>query len=175
MAKKNSDKINFDILSEAITVIEEDGTRLVGLTNQAAQKLAQDRSLDLIEVSINKHTGESVCKITDYSKYCYNRRKKEKAAEKLQRENSIDTKEIQLRPNIEEHDITIKAKKTLQFLDNGDRVRIILSMRNRELSHKDVGENVMATFMSNINSEDVENPIHSEGNNLVAVLFRKRK
>ena len=175
MKSNNKDPINFDILAKTITILEEDGSRLVGLTNQEAQKLAQDRGLDLIELSINKQTGESICKIADYSKFCYARKKKEKETEKKQRENAIDTKEIQLRPNTEEHDIEIKAKKALQFLIDGDRVKVILSMRNRELAHKDIGEETIKKFLSFITSDDIEKPLHNEGNNLVAVLFRKRK
>ena len=173
--ESNSDKINFAIMAKSIIVIEEDGTKVGPLTNQAAQVMAADRGLDLIEININKNTDEAICKIDDYSKFVYNKKKKEKLALKQQREKSIDTKEIQLRANIDDNDLNIKAKKALQFLDDGDRVKVVLTMRNRELSHKDLGEAVMSKFINYFSTDDTENPVHSESNNIVATLFRKRK
>lgn len=172
----NQAKINFAVMAKSIIIIEEDGTKIGPLTNQSAQVLAVERGLDLIEININKTTDEAICKIDDYSKFLYNKKKKEKIASKQQREKAIDTKEIQLRANIDDNDLGIKAKKALQFLDDGDRVRVILSMKNRELSHKDIGEATINRFLAFITSvDDVEKPLHNEGNNLVAVLFRKRK
>jgi len=175
MAPIIKDRINHHISSKTIIVIDEDGTKLGAMPNHTAQKLAQDKGLDLIEISVNKQTGETVARISDYGKFIYEKKKKEKAADKLQRENSIDTKEIQLRPNTDDRDIEIKAKKSLQFLDDGNRIRVILQMKNRELSHKDVGKAVITKFLAFITAEDIEKPIYSEGNNFVAVLFRKRK
>jgi translation initiation factor IF-3 len=172
----NQAKINFAVMAKSIIIIEEDGTKLPAMSNQSAQVLAADRGLDLIEININNATDEAICKIADYAKFLYLKKKKEKLASKQQREKAIDNKEIQLRANTDDGDIEVKAKKAIQFLDNGDRVKVILSMRNRELSHKDVGENTIKKFLSFITSpDDIENPLHNEGNNLVAVLFRKRK
>jgi len=176
MKDKNKDRLNLSISAKTIIIIQEDGTKLPPMTNQSAQKLAADQGLDLLEVNINNTTSEAICKLVDYGKFMYAKKKKEKEADKIQREKAVDSKEIQLRQNTEEHDLAIKAKKALQFLDDGDRVRVILSMRNRELSHKDVGEKTIKAFLALItDQEDIEKPMYYEGNNLVAILFRKRK
>jgi translation initiation factor IF-3 len=175
MKSDNKECINFGVMSKSIILIQDDGEKLT-LTNQEAQKLAQDRELDLIEISINKQTDTSICKIADYSKFRYAKQKKDKLTQKQQRESKIDTKEIQLGVNIEERDVEIKAKRALEFLDKGARIRVILQMRNRELSHKDVGEAVMKRFLTFItDANDIEKPLHNEGNNLVVVLYRKKK
>jgi translation initiation factor IF-3 len=176
MAKFDSKvKVNSQINAKSILLIEEDGTKLGSFAHYDALKLAQEKGLDLIEMSHNKVTGESICKLADFGKFLYNKKKKEKEQGKQQRLSVIDLKEIQLRPATDSHDLEIKAKKSLNFLDNGDRVKIILQLFNREVTHKDVGKKKMDEFLSFINPEDIEKPLYFEGNNMVVVLFRKRK
>jgi translation initiation factor IF-3 len=176
MAKfDNKVKVNSQINAKSILLIEEDGTKLGAISHYDALKLAQEKGLDLIEMSHNKNTGESVCRLADFGKYLYEKKKKEKEQDKQQRQSAIDVKEIQLRPTTDTHDIEIKAKKTLKFLENGDRVKVILQLSGRQITHKDVGKKKIEEFLTFVNPEDVEKPLYFEGNNMVIILFKKRK
>jgi translation initiation factor IF-3 len=168
-------KVNSQINAKSILLIEEDGTKLGSFAHYDALKLAQEKGLDLIEMSHNKATGESICKIADYGKFLYSKKKKEKEQDKHQRQSAIDLKEIQLRPTTDSHDLEIKAKKSLNFLDDGDRVKVILKLSGRQVTHKDVGKKKIDEFLSFVNAEDIEKSLYFEGNDMVVILFRKRK
>ena len=175
MAKfDNKVKVNSQINAKSILLIEENGDK-TAISHYDALKLAQEKGLDLIEVSHNKATGESVCRLADFGKFLYEKKKKEKEQDKHQRQSAIDVKEIQLRPTTDTHDIEIKAKKTLKFLEDGDRVKVILQLSGRQITHKDVGKKKIEEFLTFVNSEDIEKPLYFEGNNMVVILFKKRK
>lgn len=176
MAKfDNKVKVNSQINAKTILLIEEDGTKLGSFSHYDALKMAQEKSLDLIEMSHNKTTCESICKIADYGKFLYEKKKKEKEQDRHQRQSAIDLKEVQLRPTTNTHDLEIKAKKSLNFLDSGDRVKVILQISGRQVTRKDVGKKKMEEFLTFINQEDIEKPLYFEGNNMVVILFKKRK
>ena len=163
---------NNQIRSNKILLIDETGDSLGEFSRQQAMQTASDRFLDLIELTYKQTEDTSICKLGDVNKFIYEKKKKEKEQEKKQRENSIDLKEIYLRASTDKHDIEIKAKKATEFIENGDRVRVVLKMKNRELSHKDVGVTTFNQFISLIDQSCVEKPMKFEGNNLVAQLFK---
>jgi translation initiation factor IF-3 len=109
---------------------------MVGVVSvREALNLAQDAGLDLIEISPNAEPP--VCKITDFGKYRYEIQKKEAAARKNQK--VVVTKEVKIRPNIEEHDFQVKVRNAKRFIDEGDKVRFSMQFRGREMEHKEIG------------------------------------
>ena len=115
---------------------------------QKALKLAEESGLDLVEVSPN--SDPPVCKILDYGKYKYEAQKKASIARKKQK--VIEVKEIKLRPNIDDHDYVIKMKSINRFLDDGDKVKITLRFRGREMSHQNIGLRVLERVKEDVES-----------------------
>ena len=109
---------------------------------EEAQKLAIEKGLDLAEVAPNGKPP--VCRIMDYGKFRYEQQKKEKEAKKKQQ--VIKVKEIRLSPKIEDHDLGYKAKHAIEFLKNGDRVKVSVRFRGREMGHKNMGREVLEKF-----------------------------
>ena len=135
--KRNEDiaKVNRQIRAPQVRVIDEAGEMLGVMTVPEGIKLAEDRGLDLVEVSPN--ATPPVCKIIDFGKYKYEVQKKKNEAKKKQKVVTI--KEIKLRPNIDPHDLGIKTKQMKGFLAEGDKVKITLRFRGREMAHIDLG------------------------------------
>lgn len=104
-----------------------------------ALKMAEDAGLDLVEVSPN--ACPPVCKIIDYGKYKYEQQKKKNIAKKKQK--TTDLKEVQMRPMIDKHDLEIKCKAILRFIEAGNKVKILMRFRGRELSHQEIGIGVL--------------------------------
>tara|TARA_Y100000589_G_scaffold33626_1_gene28131 strand:+ start:3347 stop:3781 length:435 start_codon:yes stop_codon:yes gene_type:complete len=113
-----------------------------------ALKLAEENGLDLVEVSPN--SDPPVCKILDYGKYKYEAQKKASIARKKQK--VIEVKEIKLRPNIDDHDYDIKMKSINRFLDEGDKVKVTLRFRGREMSHQNIGLRVLERVKEDVES-----------------------
>ncbi|PPR79076.1 MAG: Translation initiation factor IF-3 [Alphaproteobacteria bacterium MarineAlpha2_Bin1] len=113
-----------------------------------ALKLAEESGLDLVEVSPN--SDPPVCKILDYGKYKYEAQKKASIARKKQK--VIEVKEIKLRPNIDDHDYDIKMKSINRFLDEGDKVKVTLRFRGREMSHQNIGLRVLERVKEDVES-----------------------
>jgi translation initiation factor IF-3 len=104
-----------------------------------ARKMADDAGLDLVEISPNAEPP--VCKVMDYSKYKYEQQKK--AAEARKKQKVIEVKEVKIRPNTEEHDYQVKFKAAKRFLEEGNKVKISIRFRGREVTHKEIGEAMM--------------------------------
>ena len=116
---------------------------MIGIkTREEALDLAESKNLDLVLISPNAEPP--VCKILDYGKYRYENQKREKDAKKKQK--TIQVKEIRLSTFIEEHDIQVKANTAMKFLKDGDKVKVSLRFRGRELGHTDLGKEVMTKF-----------------------------
>ena len=135
-------KINEEIRDNELRVIDEDGTMIGVISRDEALQLAEEKNLDLVLISPN--ADPPVCKILDYGKYRYESQKREKDAKKKQR--VIQVKEIRLSTFIEEHDIQVKANTACKFLKDGDKVKVSLRFRGRELGHTDLGKEVMNKF-----------------------------
>ncbi len=113
------------------------------MSAKEAQSIANSRDLDLVMISPN--AKPPVCKIMDYGKYKYEQARKEKESKKKQK--VINVKEVRLRPGIEDNDLNTKANQAMKFLKKGDKVKVELRFRGRELGHKDIGKEVMLKFM----------------------------
>ncbi len=136
-----------------------------------AQGLANSKNLDLVMISPN--AKPPVCKVMDYGKYRYEQARKEKEAKKKQK--TVNVKEVRLRPGIEQNDLNTKAKQAMKFLSKGDKVKVELRFRGRELGHKDLGKEVMLKFIEAVKEfgEPAKAPTF-EGNNMVVIIDPKK-
>jgi len=138
--------INHQIKSSEVRLIDSDGNQLGVVPLGDALKKAQEQNLDLVQVT-DKATPP-VCKITNYGKYLYKLQKKEKKTQK-----SSEIKGIRLRFNISDHDMEIRIKKAVQFLNKGDKVKIDMVLRGREKRLSDFAKTKMQKFIDNLNKE----------------------
>ncbi len=138
--------INEQIKDKELRLIGEDGEQLGVMSNKEAQALADEKNLDLVKISPT--AKPPVCRIMDYSKYKFDKAKKEKEARKKQKVVSV--KELRLSPNIDKHDVQVKVKKAIEFLKNGDKVKISIKLRGRELGHTDIATDIMQNFANEV-------------------------
>ena len=163
-------RINEEIRAREVRVITADGEQLGVMSGRAAQQLAVERHLDLVEIAPT--AKPPVCKIMDYGKFCYEQQKREKEARKKQK--TFDIKEVKLRPGIEDHDFNVKYKNAVRFLEDGDKVKVTIMFRGRELSHPELGEvllNRMAQQLKEI--AVVERVPKLEGKNMIMIVAPK--
>lgn len=151
-------------------LIDVDGSQLGVVSSKKALDIAYERKLDLVKVAPN--AKPPVCRIMDYGKYKYELAKKEKEAKKNQK--VINVKEVRLTPSIESHDLNVKAKRAIEFLKSGDKVKVSVRFRGRELGHTDIGKEVLLEF-ADIASEvgSIEKEPKLEGKNMVMYLVPK--
>lgn len=138
--------INNEIKFSQILLIDENGNKIGIVTNAVAQNKAERAGLDL--VCVNSKTSPAVCKILDFNKFRYELKMKEKEAKKKQ--VHIEVKEIQLRPNIATNDLNVKIKKAREELLKGNKIKISLSFKGREISHPELGFNIVNTFINSL-------------------------
>jgi len=164
---KDEHRINERIRVPQVRLIDENGQQLgVVPTNQALQ-LARERGLDLLEVAANAQPP--VCKICDYGKFKYEKKKKEQIAKKKQ--TVIKVKEVQLRPQTEEHDLEYKFRNVRQFLEDGDKAKITIMFRGREITYVDHGYKMLQQLVELIKDVGViESPPKLEGKKLMMIL-----
>jgi translation initiation factor IF-3 len=162
--------INEEIRDKEVRVIDSDGSMLGVMPIEQAMDLANERKLDLVNISPN--AKPAVCKILDYGKYRYELQKKEKEAKKKQKTTQV--KEIRLSTFIEEHDIQVKAKTASKFLADGDKVKVGLRFRGRERDYAAKGMDVMNAFAEAVSDVGVieKKPVF-EGRSLTMVLGPK--
>ncbi len=130
-------------------------------------ELAVEEGLDLVEISPN--TDPPVCKILDYGKYKYEAQKRKNEAKKKQK--TIDVKEIKLRPNIDEHDYQVKLRKIFEFLDSGDKVKVTMRYRGREMAHQQIGIDVLGRVKTDTEEKSkIEFEPKLEGRQMIMVL-----
>jgi translation initiation factor IF-3 len=139
------------------------------LTLDEAKRRAQKLNLDLVE--INSKTDPPIVRIVNYSKYLYELKKSMKQKQR----KSSETKEVQLSVNISEHDIAVKANKAREFINNGDKVKVVLKMRGRELSRRDLSKKSLFVFVEALSDCAVaENMPKDEGNKCIVYLKKKK-
>ncbi|WP_034542019.1 translation initiation factor IF-3 [Carboxydothermus ferrireducens] len=163
-------RINEEIRAKEVRVVKEDGTQLGIMPLKEALKIAEEMELDLVEIAPT--AKPPVCKIMDYGKYRYQQSKKEKEARKKQK--IINVKEIKIRPTIEEHDFQVKLKNVLRFLEDGDKVKVTVMFRGRELSHPEIAYELLNKMAQEVGSiAVVERPAKLEGRNMIMILAPK--
>lgn len=152
-------------------VVDSTGTQLGIMPTKEALRLAEERQLDLVEVA--PAAKPPVCRIMDFGKYKYEQSKREKEARKKQK--IINIKEVKLRPNIEDHDFEVKARNTVRFLKDGDKVKATIIFRGREIVHTQLGQQLLlrlAEYAKDFSS--VERQPKLEGKNMIMILAPKQ-
>lgn len=163
-------KVNNNIKSPKVRLIDINGQQLGIKTIQEALNLADIKNLDLIE--INSKIIPPVCKLTDYDKFLYERKKKEKEIKRNQNNQKI--KEIQLGCKTEKHDVDFKLKQARCFLENGNKLKIIVKFKGREFNYIDIGQKLLDTFINGLEDiAKIEVSPKMEGKNLIAYLVKK--
>lgn len=163
--------INEQIRDKEVRLVGEDGEQLGVMSAKDAMKLAKDANLDLVKIAPT--AKPPVCKIIDFGKYRYELARKEKEAKKKQK--TTDVKEIRLSPNIDENDLNTKANQARKFLSKGDKVKVALRFRGREMAHMGSSRQILDTFFAKL--EDiavVEKPAKLEGRSMIMFLSEKR-
>lgn len=164
-------QINEQIRDKEVRLIGDQGEQLGIMSSREAQALANEKNLDLVKISPN--ANPPVCKIMDFGKFKYESAKKDKESRKKQK--VVVLKEVRLRPGIEENDLRTKAKNAVKFLEAGDKVKVAVRFRGRELGHKEIGYQVINTFMEMIGDAGTPDKAPKmEGNNLVLMLEPKK-
>lgn len=135
-------QLNEDIRDKEVRLIGSDGTQLGIMSAAQAQNLAAEQELDLVKISPNAQPP--VCKIMDYSKFCFDQKKREKEAKKNQR--VVEIKEVRMSPSIDTNDFNTKAKNAMKFLKEGNRVKVSVRFRGREMAHTNLGEKLLLDF-----------------------------
>lgn len=162
--------INRQIRAKEVQLIGEQGEKLGIISFNEALEQAEEKNLDLVLVSPN--SNPVVCKIMNYGKYKFEQAKKEKEAKKKQK--VLEIKEIRVTPNIEEHDFGFKSKNARKFLTDGNKVKITVRFRGREVNNSKAGEVVLNKFIKNLEDiASVEKPPKLEGRNMFTILAKK--
>lgn len=163
--------INEQIRDKEVRLIGEDGEMIGVVSAKEAQKLAREAELDLVKISPN--AKPPVCKIIDYGKYKYEMARKEKEAKKKQK--VIEVKEVRLSPNIEENDLKTKANNARKFITKGDRVKVTLRFRGREMAHIQSSKHVLDDFAQLLSDVAViDKAPKLEGRNMTMFLTEKK-
>ena len=162
--------INGQIRAKEVQLIGDNGEKVGVISLREALQKAEDKNLDLVLVAPN--ANPPVCKIMNYGKYKFEQAKKEKEAKKKQK--ILEVKEIRVTPNIEEHDFEFKAKNARKFLTDGNKVKITVRFRGREVNNSKAGENVLNKFIEKLEDvATVEKKPKLEGRNMFTILAKK--
>lgn len=163
--------INEEIRDKELRVIDADGSMLGIMAAKDAQKLANQKNLDLVKIA--PQATPPVCRIMDYGKYMFELSKKEKEARKNQKVISI--KEVRLTPSIEDHDFEFKLKNAYKFLEDGDKVKVSVKFRGREMNHTSLGAEVLEKFAEGIKEVGiVDKKPKLEGKSMVMIINPKQ-
>ena len=135
-------QLNEEIRDKEVRLIGAEGGQLGIMSAAEANRLAEEQGLDLVKISPN--AVPPVCKIMDYSKFCFDQKKKEKEAKKNQK--VVEIKEIRMSPSIDTNDFNTKVKSAQKFLKDGNRVKVSVRFRGREMAHTNLGEKLLMDF-----------------------------
>ncbi|HLG88901.1 MAG TPA: translation initiation factor IF-3 [Alphaproteobacteria bacterium] len=162
--------MNFEINVPNVRLVGADGEMIGVVSTREALAAAEDAGLDLVEISPN--ADPPVCKILDFGKFKYEQQKKKNEARKKQR--VIEVKEIKLRPNIDDHDYDVKMRSATNFLEEGDKVKVTMRFRGREMMHQELGMNVLMRVKDQLDPlAKVEQTPQLEGRQMTMVLAPK--
>ena len=159
--------MNTEIDVTQVRLIDADNNMIGVVPLREALWAAEEAGLDLVEVS--PAAEPPVCKVLDYGKYKYEAQKKKNEARKKQK--TVDVKEIKLRPNIDDHDYEVKMRNARRFIEDGDKVKVTLRFRGREMAHQELGMNVLVRVREELDEmAKVEQMPKMEGRQMVMVL-----
>jgi translation initiation factor IF-3 len=165
--QKDGPRINEEIRVREVHLIDKDGSNKGTVSVSDALALAQEAGLDLVEISPN--ANPPVCKLLDYGKYKYHEQKK--AAEARKKQKVVEVKEIKFRPMIDDHDYDVKMRSMLRFFEEGDKVKVTLRFRGREMAHQELGTKLLERVKDDTAKlAKVEQDARFEGRQMVMVL-----
>jgi translation initiation factor IF-3 len=166
-AQKDGPRINEEIRAREVQLIDTTGENKGAIDIQTALEMAQAAGFDLVEIAPN--SNPPVCKILDYGKYKYQAQKK--AAEARKKQKVVEVKEIKLRPMIDDHDYQVKMRSMKRFFEEGDKVKITLRFRGRELAHQELGVQLLNRVKEDTGPiAKVESEPRFEGRQMIMVL-----
>ena len=164
---KKEHQLNEEIRDREVRLIGDDGAQLGIMSSREAQAIADDKGLDLVKISPT--ANPPVCKIMNYGKYLFELTKKAKEAKKNQK--VVEIKEVQLSMTIDVGDLNVKAKQTLKFLSQGNKVKVSIRMRGRQMAHSELGVDVMNRFFEMVKEQgQMEKKPLMEGRNIWMML-----
>ena len=165
--QKEGPRINEEIRVREVHLIDKDGANRGTVPVAEAIRLAQEAGLDLVEISPN--ATPPVCKLLDFGKYKYAEQKK--AAEARKKQKIVEVKEIKFRPMIDDHDYDVKMRSMVRFFEEGDKVKVTLRFRGREMAHQELGTRLLDRVKEDVSKfAKVESEPRLEGRQMVMVL-----
>jgi translation initiation factor IF-3 len=165
--QKDGPRVNDEIRVREVHLIDKDGHNRGNVPIAEALQLAQEAGMDLVEISPN--ANPPVCKLLDYGKYKYQEQKK--AAEARKKQKVVEVKEIKFRPMIDDHDYEVKMRSMLRFFEEGDKVKVTLRFRGREMAHQELGTKLLERVKGDTGKiAKVEMEPRVEGRQMVMVL-----
>ena len=166
--KEVAARVNASIICKEVRLIDADGNMVGIVTPEEANSMAIESGLDLVEISPN--ASPPFCKIMDFGKFKYDQQKREAEARKKQK--TIELKEIKFRPNTDKHDYEVKMRSVTKFLENGDKVKITLRFRGREMAHQELGTELMERVVvdtAHLGKPDVIPKV--EGRQMIMIIY----
>lgn len=168
--QKDGPRVNEEIRVREVHLIDKDGANRGTVTAAEAVRLAQEAGLDLVEIAPN--ANPPVCKLMDFGKFKYQEQKK--AAEARKKQKVVEVKEIKFRPMIDDHDYDVKLRSMVRFFEEGDKVKVTLRFRGREMAHQELGMDVLRRVKADLEPIcKVESEPRFEGRQMVMVLAPK--
>jgi len=165
--QKEGPRINEEIRVREVHLIDKDGANRGTVLTAEALRLAQEAGLDLVEISPN--VTPPVVKLLDFGKYKYHEQKK--AAEARKKQKVVEVKEIKFRPMIDDHDYDVKMRSMVRFFEDGDKVKVTLRFRGREMAHQELGTRLLDRVKEDVSKfAKVEQDARFEGRQMVMVL-----
>ncbi len=165
--RETGPRVNERIRANEIRLIGAEGENLGVVTPGRAMELAEDAGLDLVEISPN--AAPPVCKIMDFGKFKYEQQKRESEARKKQK--TIEVKEVKFRPNTDVHDYDVKMRNVFRFLEGGDKVKITLRFRGREMAHQNLGRELLERVAEDVKEVGkVESMPKMEGRQMIMMI-----
>ena len=162
--------INEDIREKEVRVIDADGSQLGIMSTRQALQIAAEKGLDLVDIA--PQATPNVCRIMDYGKYRYEQAKREKEARKNQK--TVDIKEVRMSMNIDTHDFQVKVNQAARFLQGGDKVKVSVRFRGREMAHTDLGRELLDRFKESVAEFGViDKPAKMEGRSMAMFISPK--
>ncbi len=170
IAAEKKARINEDIIAREVRLIDAEGEQVGVVPLNEAKSRAEEVSLDLVEISGN--SSPPVCRIMDYGKFVFETNKKKQAAKKKQKQTQV--KEVKFRPTTEDGDYQVKLRNLTRFLNDGDKTKVTLRFRGREMQHQQLGMNIMKRVEADLEElANVEQRPKMEGRQMVMVLSPK--
>ena len=170
--KQNQTQLNGEIRDREVRLISETGEMLGVMSSREALRLADEAGLDLVKISPT--AVPPVCKIMDYGKFKFEQAKKEK--ENRRNQKIVELKEVQLSMTIDVGDLNVKARQAQKFLEQGNKVKVTIRLRGRQMAHANLGKDVIMNFYEGLKELAViEKPLNMEGRNLILILAPAKK